>query len=251
MSYTIVIPARYASTRLPGKPLLDIAGKPMLQHVYLLAQQTQANNIWIACDDKKVQHVAKQFSDNVMMTSVTHRSGTERLFEVINRLQLDDNEIVVNVQGDEPCLPPALIDKVAYNLQQHSKASVSTLCCALREQNDIFNPNIVKVVRDQQQYALYFSRAAVPWYREGFDKNSMQFPVAEVYFRHIGLYAYKAGLIRAYKDWSETTLEHIEKLEQLRILYYGHKIYVDNTHLDPGQGVDTEEDLYKARKLLS
>ncbi|MDP1707644.1 MAG: 3-deoxy-manno-octulosonate cytidylyltransferase [Gammaproteobacteria bacterium] len=250
MSFDVVIPARYASTRLPGKPLRTIAGRPMLEHVYRRALESGANRVIIATDDERIAQAARVFDAEVCMTSMHHRSGTERIAEVAASLNLDDDEVVVNVQGDEPLIPPAIIRQSARNLANHTQASVATLCEMITEADDLFDPNVCKVVVDSQGYALYFSRAPIPWHRQAFAQGGQQLPADTQHFRHIGLYAYRAGFLKHYAGWSESVLERTEALEQLRILWQGHRIHVDLAQETPGPGVDSEQDIARVERLL-
>ncbi len=254
MSFIIVIPARFDSQRLPGKAMLEVAGKPLVQHVFEMSIKTNAAQVIIATDDNRIANAATKFGADVCMTSNTHRSGTERIAEVILRRSIDDQAIVVNVQGDEPLLPEVLVNQVADDLAQFSDASVSTLCTPIVEQEDIFNPNVCKLVKDINGYALYFSRAPIPWDRQLFafdDAHKLEQIKAGTYFRHVGLYAYRAGFVNDYAHWPTSSLETVESLEQLRVLYNGYRIHVSETDRDPGVGVDTQDDLEKVRRLLS
>ncbi|GAB7219809.1 3-deoxy-manno-octulosonate cytidylyltransferase [Vibrio comitans] len=248
MSFTVIIPARYQSTRLPGKPLADICGKPMIEHVYRQAIQAGADQVIIATDDQRVADVATEFGGTVCMTSPDHESGTERLAEVVEKMGIAPDHIVVNVQGDEPLIPPVVIAQVADNLAA-STAPMATLGVAIEDAEEAFNPNAVKVVTDNQGYALYFSRATIPWDRDQFagDKAQLKQPL----MRHIGIYAYRAGFIKKYINWAPSALEKIESLEQLRVLWYGEKIHVALAKQTPPPGVDTPEDLEAVRALLS
>ena len=248
MSFTVIIPARYQSTRLPGKPLADICGKPMIEHVYRQAIQAGADQVIIATDDQRVADVATGFGGTVCMTSPDHESGTERLAEVVEKMGIAPDHIVVNVQGDEPLIPPVVIAQVADNLAA-STAPMATLGVAIEDAEEAFNPNAVKVVTDNQGYALYFSRATIPWDRDQFadDKSQLNQPL----MRHIGIYAYRAGFISKYINWAPSALEKIESLEQLRVLWYGEKIHVALAKQTPPPGVDTPEDLEAVRALLS
>lgn len=250
MRFTVVIPARYDSTRLPGKPLVDIAGKPMLQHVYERAQESGAENIIIATDDQRVAEAAAEFSAEVCMTSSEHSSGTERLSEVVTKLGLNNDEIVVNLQGDEPLMPPALIHQVAQNLAEHSQASVATLAEKIHTAAELFDPHAVKVISDQNGYAIYFSRAPIPWDRDAFSITTEKLPEQSLHFRHIGLYAYRAEFIQEYIGWPACELERMESLEQLRMLWHGHKIHVAEADESAVAGVDTEADLARARQVF-
>ncbi|CAM4178822.1 3-deoxy-manno-octulosonate cytidylyltransferase [Vibrio agarivorans] len=248
MAFTVVIPARYQSSRLPAKPLADIAGKPMVQWVYEKAMQSGASRVIVATDDQRIEQVVKSFGGQVCMTSPDHQSGTERLAEVIEQLNIADDEIIVNVQGDEPLIPPVIIRQVADNLAQ-SQAPMATLGVAIEDEEEAFNPNAVKVVTDANGYALYFSRATIPWDRDHFAKQEggLQQPL----MRHIGIYAYRAGFINTYVGWAPSQLEQIECLEQLRVLWYGERIHVELAKEAPEAGVDTPEDLEKVRAILS
>lgn len=243
-SFKVVIPARYGSTRLPGKPLLPIAGKPMLAHVHAHALQSGADAVVIATDDSRIEDAARSFGAAVCMTAATHASGTDRIAEVVETLGWDDDDIVVNVQGDEPLLPPALIAQVAAGLAAHADAAVATLAYPLDDRQEWQDPNVVKVVLDRAGYALYFSRATVPYDRDG---NTA---AADIALRHLGLYAYRSGFLRTYSELEPAPLEIIEKLEQLRVLWAGLKIHVGIAGERPGPGVDTAEDLERVAALL-
>lgn len=245
MDFKVVIPARYASTRLPGKPLLEIAGRPMLQHVFERVQHSGASEVLVATDDARIADVARGFNADTCMTSTAHRSGTERLGEVVGQAGWDDETIVVNVQGDEPMLPPALVRQVAEGLAGHADAMVATLAYPLKSQAEAADPNIVKVVLDRDGYALYFSRAPIPFHRDG--RSSEPDGVG---LRHIGLYAYRAGFLRRYVELEPSPLEAAEKLEQLRVLWYGMRIHVGIAAEMPGPGVDTAADLECVTALL-
>lgn len=249
MSFQVLIPARYASTRLPGKPLCEIKGRPMLAHVYEKALQSGAQKVIIATDDQRILEVAHQLGAACYLTSPHHPSGTDRIAELISTLNISEEEIIVNLQGDEPTMPPALIKQVAMNLSEQPQAQVATLCEPFENEQDIFNPNLVKVVRDQNNLALYFSRAPIPWVRKSFTNTSGQSGETG-HFRHIGLYAYRAGFLKQLTQLPACHLENDEALEQLRVLYYGGKIYVANACEKVGFGVDTPEDLEKLRKIL-
>ena len=250
MSFTVIIPARYASSRLPRKPLADIAGKPMIQHVWEKAQQAGANRVIIATDHEEIEQVAKTFSAEVCMTSTEHNSGTERLAEVIEKMAIADDEIIVNVQGDEPLIPPAIIQQVAQNLSEN-QVNMATLAVKLETKEELFNPNCVKVVTDQKGIALYFSRAAIPFARDHFADCNDAFVASQPYLRHIGIYAYRAKFVNQYIRWQPTVLEKLESLEQLRALWYGEKIDVELAKEAPQVGVDTLEDLERVRQILS
>jgi len=248
--FKVVIPSRYASTRLPGKPLLEIAGKPMLQHVYERALQSGASEVVIATDDDRIVQACQKFSAPVCMTSLTHQSGTDRLAEVITQLSWSDATTVVNCQGDEPLINPAHIRQVAESLVDNTEASMTTLATPIHSPLELHDPNSVKLVIDNQGYALYFSRATIPWDRDAFATDSQGMPAQTNYFRHIGLYAYQAGFIKLYSELAPSPIEISERLEQLRALWYGYRIHVSITDEAPTQGVDTQEDLDRIRELL-
>ncbi|MCC5824656.1 3-deoxy-manno-octulosonate cytidylyltransferase [Alkalimonas sp.] len=243
MDFIVVIPARYASSRLPGKPLADIGGMPMVERVYRQALASGASRVVVATDDQRVADVVQGFAGEVCLTRAEHNSGTERLAEVVELLGLSDDAVVVNVQGDEPFIPPGIINQVATNLANQHLAEMATLAVALDDAADISNSNTVKVVCDQQGYALYFSRSAIPYDRDGQFSSQL----ALHYRRHIGIYAYRAGFIRRYVAWPMSVLEQIESLEQLRVLWQGEKIHVATALQKPPHGVDTEADLAAAR----
>ena len=250
MSFTVIIPARYASSRLPRKPLADIAGKPMIQHVWEKSQQAGANRVIIATDHEEIEQVAKTFGVEVCMTSTEHNSGTERLAEVIEKMAITDDEIIVNVQGDEPLIPPVIIQQVAQNLAEN-QVNMATLAVKLETKEELFNPNCVKVVTDQKGMALYFSRAAIPFARDHFADCNDAFVASQSYLRHIGIYAYRAKFVNQYIRWQPTVLEKLESLEQLRALWYGEKIHVELAKEAPQVGVDTLEDLERVREILT
>lgn len=248
MSFIAIIPARYGSSRLPGKPLADINGKPMVVHVMERALESGAKRVIVATDHPEVVKAVEDAGGEVCLTRADHQSGTERLAEVIELCQFADDEIIVNVQGDEPLIPPVIIRQVAENLA-NSEAGMSTLAVPIETAEEAFNPNAVKVVRNVQGYAMYFSRAAIPWERERFAISKET--IGDVFLRHIGIYAYRAGFIRQYVKWEPSELEHIELLEQLRVLWYGEKIHVGVAKAIPSVGVDTPEDLERVRAILS
>jgi 3-deoxy-manno-octulosonate cytidylyltransferase (CMP-KDO synthetase) len=256
-SYKIVIPARYASSRLPGKPLKGIAGKPMIQHTYERALKSQAEEVVIATDDQRIAEVASQFTDNIIMTSEEHSSGTERLAEVVELKRWHDNTIIVNVQGDEPLVVSDHIEQVANALAQNQKAGLATLATPISTVEEVFDTNAVKVVMDNQGYALYFSRAVIPWSRDTFIMNNAAHQSVKTlaeqgnWYRHIGMYAYRASTLRQYVTLAPSMLEKTESLEQLRVLYNGIAIHVTVVHDQPGHGVDVEADIAKVEKILS
>ena len=251
MSFSVIIPARLGSSRLPEKPLKDLGGKPMIQRVYEAASQSDAKQVIVATDHPRIEQVVKSFGGKVCMTKESHPSGTDRLQEVVQNLRLADGDIVVNVQGDEPLIPPSVINQVATNLAQHPDMSMATLSEPIANIEDCFNPNIVKVVRSLYGQALYFSRAPIPWVRDNYDNDSPVLPQSQQPQRHIGIYAYRVSLLHQFVDWPVSTLELLEKLEQLRVLENGHRIHIETAcELVPG-GVDTEEDLHRVAALFS
>lgn len=248
LDYTVVIPARYASTRLPAKPLADIGGRPMVERVYRQAQRSGAARVVVATDDERIVAAVEAFGGEVCLTSAAHVSGTDRLQEVATHLRLAEDAIVVNVQGDEPLIPPAVIDQVAANLAAHPDASVATLCEPLTAEGDFHNPNVVKVVRDDRGFALYFSRAPIPWPREQVGLSAGRDFAAR---RHIGLYAYRVALLNRFVGWPPAALELTESLEQLRVLARGEKIHVAEAVEPVPGGVDTPEDLARVQARWS
>ncbi len=250
MSFYVVIPARYASSRLPAKPLKDIAGKPMIQHVYQRAQLSEAAQVIIATDDARIEAAVKAFGGRVCMTSAEHQSGTDRLQEVAEKLGLAPDDIVVNVQGDEPLIPPQVINQVAENLAAAKQASVSTLSEPIQSADDFLDPNVVKVVSDEQGFALYFSRAPIPWPRDQFARDKGQLPNNFPAQRHIGIYGYRVALLNRFVTWDMAPLESIECLEQLRVMWKGESIHVAEAVVPVPGGVDTEADLERVRQLI-
>ncbi|MBS9436431.1 3-deoxy-manno-octulosonate cytidylyltransferase [Photorhabdus noenieputensis] len=246
--FTVIIPARFASTRLPGKPLADIHGKPMIVRVMERAKRSGAARVIVATDHHDVVDAVVAAGGEACLTNENHHSGTERLAEVINKYQFSDDEIIVNVQGDEPLIPEEIIKQVAENLAG-CKAGMATLAVQIHDAEEAFNPNAVKVVMDKQGYALYFSRATIPWERDRFIQSREM--IGDNFLRHIGIYAYRAGFIRRYVQWEPSPLEQIEMLEQLRVLWYGEKIHVGIALKAPGVGVDTPEDLVAVRKMFT
>lgn len=240
MTPRIIIPARYHSTRLLGKPLALIHGKPMLVHVYEQAKKTGLSDIIIATDDQRIEKTMRAVGATVCMTASTHESGTARIGEVVDVLGYDDDDIIINVQGDEPLIAPENILQVAENLANNKDCAMATLCERITHAADISNPNVVKVVCDAQHKALYFSRLAIPYAANASDGKGALSPD---YFRHIGLYAYRAGWIKRYVQLTPSVLEQREKLEQLRALYHGDAIHVAPAKIKSGPGVDTAEDL--------
>jgi len=241
MSFLAVIPARFGSTRLPGKPLLEIAGQPMIQRVYARAASSHAQRVLVATDDQRIADVVRGFGGECVMTASDHPTGTDRLAEVADLLGLSADAIVVNVQGDEPLLPASAIHQVASMLETHPEASIATLCEPIQDESEIDDPNQVKVVRSQSGRALYFSRSRIPGHPTQANGT---------HFRHIGLYAYRAGFLRDFATWRPTPLEQFERLEQLRALEHDRLIQVDVALESIPPGVDTEQDLALVRQHL-
>ncbi|MEE3389076.1 MULTISPECIES: 3-deoxy-manno-octulosonate cytidylyltransferase [unclassified Alcanivorax] len=248
MSFYVVVPARYASTRLPGKPLADIAGKPMVVRVAERCQQSEAGQVYVATDDSRIA-AALDGQVPVVMTREDHPSGTDRLQEVAATLGLADDDIIVNVQGDEPLIPPSVINQVAANLAANPSCQMATLCEPIDDADSLFNPNVVKVVFDDQGRALYFSRAPIPWHLDGFAEGGRDIRDGQ-WWRHIGIYAYRVSFLHQYVQWPPAQLEQLESLEQLRAMANGVAIHVaPATEVVPG-GVDTPADLERLRKQL-
>jgi 3-deoxy-manno-octulosonate cytidylyltransferase (CMP-KDO synthetase) len=242
--FKVVIPARYASTRLHGKPLLNIAGKPMIVHVCERAAQAGAEDIIVATDDMRIFDTVTELGIKAVMTRADHQSGTERIAEVADIYGWAADDIIVNLQGDEPLIPPAYIREVAFALAGQSQAGISTLAAKILDAEEVFNPNAVKVVLDKDNYALYFSRAPIPHCRDAINR------VSTTYLRHIGMYAYTVAFLNRYCSWQASPLEAIESLEQLRILWHGDKVLVKVVDKTPEAGVDTAEDLVRVEQVL-
>jgi 3-deoxy-manno-octulosonate cytidylyltransferase (CMP-KDO synthetase) len=251
VSFTVLIPARFASTRLPGKPLFDIAGKPMVVRVAERAQASGADRVVVATDDERIRAAAAQEGIETVLTRADHATGTDRLAEAAALLRLEESAIVVNVQSDEPLLEPALIRGVAEELGVHADASIATACHPIEDPEEGFNPNVVKVVLDRAGYALYFSRATIPWARDDFAVTRRRLPIGLPLYRHYGLYAYRVSFLRQYPALLPAQIEHFEALEQLRALWHGYRIAVRVTQGTPAPGVDTQEDLERVRALYA
>ena len=242
MSFSVVIPARYASTRLPGKALLDIDGKPMIAHVVDRANESSAHRVIVATDDARIAEAVNNLDCEVCLTRVDHESGSDRIAEVVDKLGIEDTEVIVNVQGDEPMIGGQLIDKVGLVLQNQDDVFMSTAAVEIVDESDIKNPNVVKVVINKIGRALYFSRSGIP-----FARDQRVTPA----FRHLGIYGYHAGFLRQWPRLPESSIEQTEKLEQLRVLDAGHQIQVVVVQDDSGIGVDTQEDLDKVRSVFA
>lgn len=242
-AFKVIIPIRYGSTRLPGKPLLEIGNKPLFQHVYESARQSQAEQVIIATDDVRIQEAAGAINAQTIMTSVDHGSGTDRIAEAVDKLDIPDDMIIVNVQGDEFGLPASVIDQLAGELAGKPEKQMATLCEKIQDGKKYRDPNAVKLIVDQEHNAITFSRSPIPWTDQLF--SEMQQPA----YLHIGLYAYRAGFLKTYATLPVCALERTERLEQLRAIFHGYKIHVVEACESCGIGVDTPEDLERAREL--
>jgi 3-deoxy-manno-octulosonate cytidylyltransferase (CMP-KDO synthetase) len=252
LSFVVLIPARLASTRLPDKPLADIAGLPMVVRVAQRAAQSGAERVVVAADDARIVAACEAHGIHALLTRTDHPSGSDRLAEACAQLGLADDAMVVNVQGDEPLIDPGLIDAVARTLASHPDAAMSTAAHAIDSLADFVNPNVVKTVLDAQGNALYFSRAPIPWWRDAFANGGPTvLPSAPPALRHIGIYGYRAGFVRRFPGLPPAPVEGTEALEQLRALWHGHRIAVHVSAHAPGPGVDTPEDLARVRVLLA
>ena len=254
MSCVVVIPARYASVRLPGKPLADIAGKPMIVRVYERAVASGVGPVIVASDDERVVSASRAHGADAVLTSGAHASGTDRIAEVAVVRGLDPAVVVVNVQGDEPLLPPSLIEQVAVNLSRHEDCAIATLCEVIENEDEIFDPDVVKVVFDGKGRATYFSRAPIPYCRGRFDSRTGTVPVCaqnHLHHRHIGLYAYRAGFLNRFASLAPAPSELAESLEQLRAIHHGYSIHVEAARERPGPGVDTPADLERVRTIFA
>ena len=249
--FIVLIPARFASTRLPGKTLLDIAGKPMVVRVAEQAAKSGAAAVWVATDSAEVVTAVERHGFRALLTRADHQNGSERLAEAVELLKLGDDAVVVNVQGDEPLIEPDLIARVAENLFAHPDAEIATACHPLEHLTDILNPNYVKAVVDRKGYAMYFSRAPIPYSRDGFTASPAYLPQGYAPCRHIGIYAYRARFLKIYGQLEPSPLEQVEALEQLRALWHGFRISVETIHTAPAAGVDTPEDLDKVRQVFA
>ena len=248
--FTVLIPARYASTRLPAKALADIGGRPMVVRVAERARASGAHRVVVATDDPRIAEAVIAHRFDAIMTRATHATGTDRLAEAATVLALGADEIVVNVQGDEPLLEPALIRRVAELLAERDDAAMATACHRIVDDAEAFNPNVVKVVLDRRRYALYFSRATIPWARDAFANGGRNVPGDMPLYRHYGLYAYRVRFLQTFPTLTPAPIEAFEALEQLRALWHGYRITVEIADGTPAPGVDTEDDLARVRALL-
>lgn len=253
MDFRVYIPARFGSTRLPGKPLADIAGKPLIQHVYERGIESGAAEVVVATDDERIRECALAFGAKVCMTSRSHHSGTDRLAEAVELLGEKDDAVIVNLQGDEPRMPPTLLAEVASLLEPPANAPMATLCTPIAAFSQALDPHVVKVVLDHAGCAVYFSRAPVPWIRGMVltQPQTSSHDQALPYFRHIGVYAYRVSFLKRFARLDSCPLEQLEGLEQLRALYYGHPIRVATVPALADKGIDTVADLEEARVFFS
>jgi len=248
MDFTVVIPARFQSTRLPGKVLADIGGRPMLQHVYERAAQSGASTVVVATDSDEVAAACEKFDAQVCMTDDEHESGTERVSEVVDALELEPDEIVICLQGDEPLIPPKLILQLAEDLEEHGNIKVASVCAPIKNIDELFNPAVVKVVLNRRNNAMYFSRAPIPWERDTFVSSENRTMKGQ-HLRHIGIYGYRAGFLKEYLNSEPCPAEQMEHLEQLRILCHCGRIHMTITEGNVPAGVDTKDDLARVQAL--
>lgn len=250
MTFIVVIPARYASSRLPGKPLADIGGKPMVVRVAEQATRSGASEVVVATDHEAIAEAVRSHGYDVMMTRRDHSTGTDRIAEVVSRRKYPQRSVVVNVQGDEPLIAPSLIRSVAENLSVHHEAAIATACYPIRDTAALANPNVVKVVLDNRGLALYFSRAPIPFARDAHAAGMASIPRGMPVYRHLGIYAYRAAFLLAFKRLKPAAIERFEALEQLRALAHGYRISVAISRNAPHAGIDTPEDLKRVQRLL-
>ncbi|MBT4492526.1 MAG: 3-deoxy-manno-octulosonate cytidylyltransferase [Gammaproteobacteria bacterium] len=248
MSFSVFIPARFDSTRFPGKPLIDLAGKPMIQRVYEQALKSDASDVYVATDDDRIAEVVRGFTSNIVMTSSSHETGTDRIYEAAIAAGLSGSDIVVNVQGDEPLMPPEAINQVATAIDE--SVEMSTLREPIRSREEVFDPNVVKVVVDDQDIALYFSRAPIPWSRESFSETGDTLPVTMSWYRHLGIYAYTMRMLEQYVAWPAGELEQTECLEQLRVIANGKAIRVLLSSNEIPPGIDVPEDVQRVVTVM-
>ncbi|MBP81860.1 MAG: 3-deoxy-manno-octulosonate cytidylyltransferase [Acidiferrobacteraceae bacterium] len=249
LEFTVIIPARFSSARLPGKPLRDVAGKPLIQRTWEAACASAAKRVIVATDDEGIARAVENFGGVSCMTADSHISGTDRVAQAATLAGLDPDQIVVNVQGDEPDMPPALVDQVALLLHQDKVADVATACAALEHREQYFDSSVVKVVRDNRGHALYFSRSPIPYSRQESPAREESIPWSHIR-RHIGIYAYRHAYLQEFASREPCPPENLERLEQLRVLWHGEKIAVAEATVSPGPGVDTLDDLERVIHLF-
>lgn len=247
MKFTVIVPARYASSRFPGKPLADLGGRPMVARVCERAAKSGAAAVHVATDDERIAAAVREHGHSALMTRADHVSGTDRIAEAARILKLKDADVVVNVQGDEPLISPQLISQVAGALEKQPEASVATACHAIHDEASLINPNVVKVALDAKGYALYFSRSQIPYPREGIHEARQK---GGAWYRHAGIYAYRVGFLSRFSALQESPLEKTEALEQLRVLWHGYRIAVVISETEIPPGVDTPQDLEAVRRML-
>lgn len=245
--FRVVIPARHGSSRLPGKPLLPIAGRPMIEQVYRRALASGATEVVVATDHPAIVEAVEGFGGEALLTSADHQSGTDRVAEVARCRGWSAEEIVVNLQGDEPDMPPVLVHQVARDMADHPQVDVTTLATPIETREQLFDPHLVKALLREDGEALYFSRAPIPWHRDEFQPGRSELPANTRFLRHVGLYAYRTGFLERFVQLAPAPIELAESLEQLRVLWYGGRIHVSLATEPPGHGVDTAEDLERAR----
>lgn len=250
MSFCVIIPARLASTRLPRKPLIDLEGVPMVVRVARQASKSSAERVVVAADAQEIVDACEQHDVHAILTRTDHASGSDRLAEACEQLRVDEDALIVNVQGDEPLIAPSMIDACAHLLERRSDCVMSTAAHPIDDVAEFVNPNVVKVVCDAQARALYFSRAPIPWWRDGAAAGGFSALASPAPLRHVGLYAYRAAFLRCFPTLAPSPQESCESLEQLRVLWHGERIAVHVSAQRPGPGVDTPEDLQRVRKLL-
>ena len=248
MQFRVIIPVRMGAQRLPNKPLLPINGMPMIQHTYNVATQSGAVDAIIATDSHEIAEVCRDFGAPVCMTSPDHKTGSERIAEAVEALGFDEEDIIVNLQGDEPLMPAGIIHQVAHVLDVHDNAKIATICRKITDNAAIFDPHVVKVVFNKRNQAMYFSRAAIPWERDNFSEQPIKSECS--HYHHIGIYAYRVGFLQEYLRSMPCDIELYENLEQLRILWHGHRIHMCTTDIDVPKGVDTQADLDRVRSIM-
>jgi len=249
MSFIVIIPSRYQSSRLPGKPLVDLAGKSMIRRVWEQCCKSGAARVIVATDDKRIESACTTFGAEVCLTKSSHQSGTDRLAEVVEKCKIPEDAIIVNVQGDEPLIPPENIKQVADLLSLPSDAPMATLATAIDKEEELRDPNVVKVVMSEVNTALYFSRAMLPFERD--KTGALYCNETPMFYRHIGIYAYRAGFLKIFSQWPVSQLENYEKLEQLRVLAHGYTINIAVAEISPVAGIDTPDDVQRVIQILT
>ncbi len=251
VDFHVIIPVRYDSKRLPGKPLLEIEGKPLVQHVYERGVESCASSVIIATDSIEIKEVAESFGARVCMTSSDHPSGTDRLAEAVEALGYDKDDVVVNLQGDEPMISPHTIQAVARDLTIHDNVGLATVACPIQNAEELLSPHVVKVVLNKRGFAMYFSRAPIPWDRDEFANNPDSPAISPLHYRHVGIYSYRVGFLQQYLAWEQSDIGGMESLEQLRVLWNAQRIHVVVEEKPVTPGIDTEEDLERIRAIFA